>query len=84
MRHQKSGRKLNRNSSHRKAMFSNMVASLIIHERIETTEAKAKELRKYIERAIAWGTRVGDLLAKDTKSLSKTERAKIFLSIEKP
>ena len=45
MRHQKSGRKLNRNSSHRKAMFRNMSASLFEHEMIRTTLAKAKELR---------------------------------------
>jgi len=45
MRHRKSGRKLNRNSSHRKAMFRNMSASLFEHELIRTTLAKAKELR---------------------------------------
>ena len=45
MRHGKTGRKLNRNSSHRKAMFKNMSASLIEHEVIRTTVAKAKELR---------------------------------------
>jgi len=45
MRHRKSGRKLNRNSSHRKAMFRNMSASLFEHETIRTTLAKAKELR---------------------------------------
>ncbi|PLA73837.1 50S ribosomal protein L17 [Hydrogenovibrio sp. SC-1] len=49
MRHRKSGRKLNRNSSHRKAMFSNMSASLIQHELIKTTVAKAKELRGVAE-----------------------------------
>lgn len=49
MRHRKSGRKLNRNSSHRKAMFKNMSASLIEHEVIRTTVAKAKELRSVAE-----------------------------------
>ncbi len=49
MRHRKSGRKLNRNSSHRKAMFRNMSASLIEHEVIRTTVAKAKELRSVAE-----------------------------------
>lgn len=49
MRHQKSGRKLNRNSSHRQAMFRNMVASLIKHELIRTTLPKAKELRRFAE-----------------------------------
>lgn len=49
MRHRKSGRKLNRNSSHRKAMFSNMTASLVEHELIKTTLPKAKELRRVAE-----------------------------------
>ena len=49
MRHRKSGRKLNRNSSHRKAMFRNMTVSLVEHELIKTTVAKAKELRGYAE-----------------------------------
>jgi large subunit ribosomal protein L17 len=49
MRHRKSGRKLNRNSSHRKAMFRNMSASLFEHEMIRTTLAKAKELRRKAE-----------------------------------
>lgn len=49
MRHRESGRKLNRNSSHRKAMFRNMVSSLVEHELIKTTLPKAKELRRYAE-----------------------------------
>ena len=49
MRHLKSGRKLNRTSSHRKAMFSNMTVSLIEHEFIKTTLSKAKELRRVAE-----------------------------------
>ena len=49
MRHRKSGRKLNRNSSHRKAMFKNMSASLFEHELIRTTLPKAKELRRKAE-----------------------------------
>ena len=49
MRHRKSGRKLNRTSSHRKAMFRNMSASLVEHELIKTTVPKAKELRRVIE-----------------------------------
>ena len=49
MRHQKSGRKLNRTSSHRQAMFRNMAASLIRHEEIRTTLPKAKELRRVAE-----------------------------------
>ena len=49
MRHRKSGRKLGRNSSHRKAMFRNMAASMIKHETIRTTVPKAKELRRIVE-----------------------------------
>jgi large subunit ribosomal protein L17 len=49
MRHQKSGRKLGRNSSHRKAMYRNMAASLLRHETIKTTLPKAKELRRVVE-----------------------------------
>ena len=49
MRHRNSGRQLNRNSSHRKAMFKNMTASLVEHEVIKTTLPKAKELRRVIE-----------------------------------
>lgn len=49
MRHRKSGRQLNRNSSHRTAMFRNMTASLVEHEAIKTTVPKAKELRRVVE-----------------------------------
>lgn len=55
MRHRKSGRKLNRNSSHRKAMFKNMSASLFEHELIKTTVPKAKELRRVAEKLITLG-----------------------------
>ena len=60
MRHQKSGRALGRNSSHRKAMFSNMAAALIKHEQITTTLPKAKELRGVVDRLITMGKK-GDL-----------------------
>ena len=49
MRHRKSGRQLNRNSSHRQAMFRNMASSLVRHEIIKTTTVKAKELRRVVE-----------------------------------
>lgn len=55
MRHRNAGRKLNRNSSHRKAMFKNMAASLLDHEIIQTTLPKAKELRSVIEPLITLG-----------------------------
>ncbi|MBW6457819.1 MAG: 50S ribosomal protein L17 [FCB group bacterium] len=55
MRHQKRGRKLGRSASHRKAMLSNMAASILIHKQIKTTEAKAKEVRRLVERLITYG-----------------------------
>jgi large subunit ribosomal protein L17 len=63
MRHGKTGRKLNRESSHRQAMFANMAASLIRHEQIVTTLPKAKDLRPYVERLVTLGKR-GDLHAR--------------------
>ena len=60
MRHQKKGRKLNRTDSHRKALFSNLASSLIIHKKIRTTEAKGKELRSYVERLVTYAKR-GDV-----------------------
>ena len=63
MRHGNRGRKLNRTSSHRKAMFKNMSVSLITHEQIVTTLPKAKELRPIVEKLITLGKR-GDLHAR--------------------
>lgn len=63
MRHRKSGVKLNRTSSHRKAMFRNMVTSLFKHSRIKTTDAKAKELRKLADKMVTLAKR-GDLHAR--------------------
>lgn len=54
MRHQKRGRKLNRTASHRKALFSNLACSLVVHKRIKTTEPKAKELRSFIDRLVTY------------------------------
>lgn len=65
MRHRKSGRKLGRSTSHRRALFRNLVTSLLDHERIETTDAKAKDLRRVAERMITLGKR-GDLHARRT------------------
>lgn len=77
MRHRKSGRKLGRTSSHRKALFSNMVASLVTYGRIETTEAKAKEVQSIAERTINWSVSVSELLAKQPGDLNQGERAKL-------
>ena len=73
MRHQKHGRKLGRTSAHRHAMFSNMLASLIVHERVETTDAKAKELKRLADRTISWGTSVGELVQKTESEMLKTK-----------
>ena len=54
MRHGKKNKKLNRTSSHRKALMSNLASSLIIHKQITTTDAKAKELRRYAERLVTY------------------------------
>jgi large subunit ribosomal protein L17 len=63
MRHRNAGRKLNKSSAHRRAMFGNMVASLIKHEQITTTLPKAKELKPLIDKLITLGKR-GDLHAR--------------------
>jgi len=63
MRHQKKGRKFNRTASHRKAMMSNLASSLIIHKRIQTTNAKSKELRGFIDRLITYAKK-GDVHAR--------------------
>jgi large subunit ribosomal protein L17 len=57
MRHRKSGRKFNRTPSHRKAMFRNMAMAMITHGRIQTTEAKAKELRGVVEKLVTLARR---------------------------
>lgn len=65
MRHYNKGRKLNRTTAHRKALFANLATSLFKHECIETTEAKAKDLRGVAERLISLAKR-GDLHARRT------------------
>jgi large subunit ribosomal protein L17 len=64
MRHQKSGRKLGRNASHRRAMYRNMAASLLRHETIKTTLPKAKELRRVVEPLITLAKKDGDVVHK--------------------
>ena len=63
MRHGKAGRKLNRTSTHRRALFANMASALIKHEQIVTTLPKAKELRRVVDQLITLGKR-GDLHAR--------------------
>jgi len=78
MRHLKAGRKFGRNTSHRRAMFRNLAANLVLHERIETTDAKAKELRRITERLITKATRLGDDLTADTSKLSEAEAQRVI------
>lgn len=80
MRHRHSGRQLNRNSSHRKAMFRNMVSSLVEHELIKTTLPKAKELRRHAEPLItlAKSDSVANRRLAFSRLRSKTAVGKLF------
>jgi large subunit ribosomal protein L17 len=77
MRHRNKGRKLGRKSAHRHALWANMVTSLVTYGRIETTEAKAKELRGHADSTIGWGVSVHTLVAKGDKMTAK-ERADVI------
>jgi large subunit ribosomal protein L17 len=76
MRHKNSGRKFDRNTSSRRAMFRNLAANLILHERIETTDAKAKELRRVAERLITKARRLGPVAYTPQSQLSAGDRAR--------
>jgi len=76
MRHLNAGRKFGRNSSHRRAMFRNLAANLILHERIETTDEKAKELRRVAERLITKAVRLGAVAHTPHADLKPDDRAK--------
>ncbi|MDG2283716.1 MAG: 50S ribosomal protein L17 [Longimicrobiales bacterium] len=73
MRHRKKGRQLSRTRSHRKATLRNLATSLFLHERIETTTAKAKELRPYAERLITLARR-GDVHARRLAAMKIQDR----------
>jgi len=79
MRHGISGRKLNRTASHRKAMFANMAASLIVHEQIVTTLPKAKEIRPIVEKLVTLGKR-GDLHAR-RQAISQVRDASVVAKL---
>lgn len=76
MRHHKKGRRLGRNSSHRRAMYRNMAAALLVHEKIDTTHAKAMELRSIVEKIITKAAKAGESVGKPLESLSADERAR--------
>jgi len=77
MRHRMSGRKFSRSSSHRKAMFSNMTASLLKHEIIKTTLPKAKELRGHIEPLITLAKREVELRKNESNIASEDFKAQV-------
>ncbi len=77
MRHRKSGRKFGRTSAHRKAMFRNMVTSLLEHGGIRTTVAKAKELRRFVEPTITQSLRVQHIVAKDPSERTREEKVRL-------
>ena len=76
MRHGNSGRKFDRNTSHRRAMLRNLTANLVLHERIETTDAKAKELRRVAERLITKAKRLGTVAYTPQSKLSDVDKAR--------
>ncbi len=76
MRHHNAGRKFDRNTSSRKAMFKNLTANLVLCERIETTDAKAKELRRVAERLITKARRLGAISYTPFEKLSDADKAK--------
>lgn len=78
MRHQKAGRKFGRNSSHRRAMFRNLAANLVLHERIETTDTKAKELRRIADRLVTHALRLGGELTVDVAKLEEQDRQRVM------
>lgn len=78
MRHGRSGRKFGRNTPHRRAMFRNLAGNLVLHERIETTDAKAKELRRVAERLITRALRLGDDLTADLAKLKEADRGRVL------
>lgn len=77
MRHRKAFKKFGRNSSHRRAMLRNLAANLVLHERIETTDTKAKELRRIAERLISKALRLGDDLTVDIAKLKQADRNRV-------
>ena len=76
MRHKKLGRQFSRNTSHRRAMFRALTANLILHDRIETTDAKAKELRRVVERLITRACRLGEAAYTPAEKLSPADVAR--------
>ena len=83
MRHLNSGRQLSRNSSHRHALMRNMVTSLLLHGRIRTTDAKAKEVRRWAERMITLGKQQTVAARRRARAFVRTDAAvaKLFAEV---
>lgn len=83
MRHLNAGRKLGRSSAHRKALMRNMVTSLILHGRIRTTDAKAKEVRRWAERMITLGKKQTLAARRRARAFVRTDEAvaKLFSEV---
>jgi large subunit ribosomal protein L17 len=75
MRHRKAGRKLGRSSSHRHAMMRNLVTSLITHGRVTTTDAKAKEVRRFAERMVTLGKQNTVAARRRARAFVRTDEA---------
>ncbi len=79
MRHRKAGRKFGRNTAHRRAMLRMLAGNLVLHERIRTTDAKAKELRRVAERLLTQALRLGDDLVVDIGTIrDDAERERVI------
>jgi len=81
MHHRIAGVRLSRTTAHRKALFSNLIAALFTHERIRTTDAKAKETRRLAERTITWARRVSDVLGKKPERRTIDESSRVVHAI---
>jgi large subunit ribosomal protein L17 len=81
MRHKKLGRQFSRNTSHRRAMFRALTANLVLHDRIETTEAKAKELRRIVERLITHARKLGPVAYTAWSDLNQADRSRRLAAV---
>jgi large subunit ribosomal protein L17 len=81
MRHLRAGVHLSRTHAHRKALFGNLVAALFTHERIRTTDVKAKATRRIAERTITWARRLGEVLTKSPEKRTADESARVVHAV---
>jgi len=81
MRHLRAGVHLSRTAAHRKALFANLVAALFTHDRIRTTDAKAKATRRIAERTITWARRLGEVLSKRPEKRTPEESGRVVHAV---